>query len=135
MSGRRDRDLELDEIERGMRGDAGTPYIHEPDVRDINDGMLCFLDQTRVCGSTCMSYNTEEVDEEGNLLQGHEKCLVLYNISAQGAAAQMSIVESVTRIAAAQEQVQRELIQKQDEEREKAGGGMPQPPDPFGGKR
>lgn len=111
------RDEDLDELERDLK----RPFIHEPDVKDRAPGMECWLDQTRVCGPACMAYNTDEIDEKGNVVDGPDRCLILFSLGAQGAAATLGIAASVGVIKRAQEAV---MKQQEDAER----GPLPTPP-------
>lgn len=122
------RDEDLDKLEQEL---ASDPYIHEADSKDVQDGALCFMDCTRVCNASCMAFNTVDVDESGNLLEVHDRCLLIYNINAQGAAAMMSIAVSAKRIS----EVQEELIETQRQNREdaiRAKRSGVTPPDPYG---
>jgi len=113
-----DRDAELDELDRTL----GDPFIERPETLDLRDGMLCWLDGARVCGSDCVAYNTEDLDEQGNVVQGPNRCLPLLYIGQQGAAALTTIAVNRRRIA-----------ESQDKERA-ARNGQP-PPNPYGGRR
>ncbi len=121
------RDEELDAMERELEAMANAkpendPHIHRPEHLDIGPGMLCWLDGTRVCGTDCVAYNVEEVDERGNFLQGPNKCLALFYMGQQGAAALSTLLLNRKRVT-----------EIQDKKREGMGG--PPPPDPFGRKR
>jgi len=121
------RDEELDAMERELEAlanakHAGDPHIERPDELDIGPGMLCWLDGTRVCGADCVSFNPEELDQHGDMLEGPNKCLALFYMGQQGAAAMSTILLNRKRI-----------LEIQDKRREKPN--MPPPPSPFGEKR
>jgi len=121
------RDEELDAMERELEElanatPAGDPHIKRPDELDIGPGMLCWLDGTRLCGADCVSFNPEEIDEHGSMLEGPNKCLALYYMGQQGSAAMSTLLLNRKRI-----------LEIQDNRREDPR--MPQPPSPFGAKQ
>jgi len=90
------RDEDLDQIEKEL-GDLeygsrrGAPYVHKPDELDANEGMFCWISSERRCGPDCVAFNTDEIDEHGNYLQGPQKCLPLVYLGQQGSAALLKI--------------------------------------------
>lgn len=123
----KDRDKELDEVERELRNvkpaPGGQPFIERPETLDQRRGSLCWLDGSRVCGADCVAFNPNELDEAGHATDNPNKCLVLTYMGQQGSAALAIIAASRTAAKAAQ-----------DKRREEAGGGTPPVP-PVGGKK
>lgn len=105
------RDKRMDDLEAELRAD---PYIHEPDTKDLKQGMECWLDQTRMCGAACMAYNVDDIDEDGNVIDGPDRCLVLQSTSAQGAAAVLAVTASIASLSRAQRAVMDDQIAAQD---------------------
>ncbi len=120
-----ERDEELDSLEQELAAmgevkPANDPHIERPPQLDIGPGMLCWLDGTRVCGPDCVAFNTEDVDDNGSLLQGPNKCLALFYMGQQGAAALSTLLLNKKRVSEIQDQ---KRVQQHE------------PPDPFGGKK
>lgn len=67
------RDKELDELQRAL----SEPYIETPDTIQTEEGALCWLDMQRVCGPSCVAYNTDPAPEPA------ERCLALKNSMEQ----------------------------------------------------
>lgn len=120
----KDRDTELDDLQRDLRGvkSEGQPFIERPEKLDLQQGSLCWMDGSRVCGADCVAFNPEELDDSGLATDSPNKCLVLTYMGQQGSAA-LSII-AVNRIAAKK---------AQDERRENAVGAPPVPP--VGGRK
>lgn len=125
-----DRDAELGELQReldakirdleGQGSNEPSPFIERPDSLDIEDGALCWMDGTRVCGADCVGYNVEMSDPEtGEMLQGPNKCLPLLYMGQQGAASLSTLLVNRKRVT-----------QIQDEQR--AAQAAAAPPSPFG---
>lgn len=117
----KDRDNELDEIQKELTGvkSAGQPFVERPETLDLRRGSLCWLDGSRVCGADCVSFNPDELDENGLETDSPNKCLVLVYMGQQGSAA-------VSTLALNRKAAQR----AQDERR---GAAPPAPP--VGGKK
>jgi hypothetical protein len=122
----KDRDKELDEVEKELLGvkpaAGGQPFIERPEKLDLRRGSLCWMDGSRVCGADCVAFNPEELDEQGQATDSPNKCLVLTYMGQQGAAA-LSII-AINRTAAKK---------AQDDRRAAAGGTPPVPM--VGGKK
>lgn len=106
------RDKEMDELQQELdakinemeSGPKPAPFIHRPEEMDIKPGSLCWMDGTRVCGPDCVAYNVEDVDPEtGEFLQGPNKCLALFYMGQQGAAALSQLIINRKRISEIQE--------------------------------
>lgn len=117
----KDRDKEFRDLEEELRGD---PYIHEADRKEMAPGMECWLDQTRACGASCMAFNVDDIDEDGNVIDGPDRCLVLMSTQAQGAAAILAVTASVSVLRRAQDKVMQDQVAAQDRQR---NGGPPPP--------
>ena len=71
-----------------FEGAEGAGYIHPPDEMDDDtkkNGLYCFLDISRPCGSDCMAYTTHTVQPKNTELgeQGRN-CSMLVNIERIG---------------------------------------------------
>lgn len=66
---------------------GATPYIDKPDTLPIDNGMLCWRHERRVCGGDCVAYNAEA--GEG---AGPNACVILV-YQGQVAAAKMQLVQ------------------------------------------
>lgn len=114
------RDEKLDEVERELR----DPYLYEPDVKKLAPGMTCFLNQDRVCGTDCMAFNTDEVDGQGNAIDGPDRCLLLFNLSAMGASAHVTLAGTAMAL---KQMVQQSAAEAQAAEEDKLRGVPPAP--------
>lgn len=117
------RDEKLDEVERELR----DPYIHDADVKPASNGMECFLNEQRVCGAACMAFNTDEVDEHGRVIDGPDRCLLLFNISALGANAAMTLAGTAMAIKQMVTEKQQTAAELQALEEDKQRGVPPAP--------
>jgi hypothetical protein len=121
----KDRDKELDDLEKELRNvkPSAQPFVQRPESLDLRPGSLCWLDGSRVCGADCVSFNPEELDDNGVATDSPNKCLVLMYQGQQGSAG-LAIV-AASRLAAKR---------AQDERREQNTGGTPPAP-PVGGNK
>lgn len=79
-----DRDNELNKLERELTEEPkGTPYLEEPDEKNIADGSMCWLNVERMCGPECTAFNWEL---ERHQRQGPNQCTVLYYAGQIGSA-------------------------------------------------
>lgn len=111
-----DRDRELDEIEKALRG-TPQPVVHKPDNLPISDGTTCFINQERMCASDCRAFNTNAKPGEGA-----DCCLILASILDVGE--KMEGVVALSR-----------LLKKQQADAVRTGASTGTIPDPRGGKK
>jgi DeoR/GlpR family transcriptional regulator of sugar metabolism len=120
-----DRDEELDQAEEELREAEekarrnAAPFIERPDSIDLRDGTTCWLDGSRVCGPDCTAFNTNEMDEQGIVSDGPNKCLLLVYQGQMGSAALAQVVTLKKKMA--------------DEVRKERNNAAP--PNPYGGDR
>jgi len=102
----KDRDTELDDLEKELRRSAERPFIDRPKELDVGPGTLCWLDGFRRCGADCVAFNADEgLDDQGVPIDSPNKCLVLTYMGQQGSAAVAAI--AVSRKAAQRRQDER----------------------------
>jgi len=97
------------------------------DDEDKPDEIYCFLDGARVCGGDCMAYHG--FPRENKELENNQKSCVLLQ-SAERTGRNISILAGVVHKFV--ELSTKDIVDRQNQEMDKARGAGPQPPSPTG---
>lgn len=73
-----------------------TPFVHHPDMKDDDrrNGLVCFLDQNRPCGSDCMAFLVDRPEGNDYRAQQWANCMLL--VSTHRSAKHLTILAQVT---------------------------------------
>lgn len=85
-----ERDEALHERER--LHDVGDPYLHPPDEVELEEGMACWRDERRICGTDCVAFNLATLDERGQPTNVPEQC-VLLDVKLKSLQAQQQLLQ------------------------------------------